>query len=169
MKWFLTGDSAGLANLLEEAGEEVISTPGMYRVSIDDDFEAVEYNLAAFVRSVGKFDVLVLNKPWELPGYHKRTPLSWGGMIRGRCVAGVSLSDPDAFNIATNTWRGCNMRPAQFSVYMSNDINTLNRFVTGGNKGVLWDGDIHPFIKACKDTCEYVKREYRIYKNERGE
>lgn len=163
MRWFLTGDSLGIYQSLVDAGETVVSSTGMYRDQTGDEFEAIDYNISSFVRSVGSFDVMVLDDVWRRPGYRKRTPLTWGGAVRGRCIVGVSTGDPDSYSIARDTWRGCNVRPAQLSVYVSSDMGSLRTFSSNGSKGVLWSGSISPLIDAVSDVCNYRIGPSRIY------
>lgn len=163
MKWFLTGDSLNIAQSLRDAGEEIVGTEGMYRPNTDDEFDMMDYKLNQFVRSLGSFDVMLLDNVWARPGYKKRTPLTWGGLVKGRCIVGVSLTDPDSYRIARETWRGCNMRAAQLSVYVSKDLMSINQFVSNGNRAVLWSGSVSPLINAVSDVCNYRVSESRIY------
>ena len=163
MKWFLTGDSLGIRQALIDEGQEVVGSAGMYRPETDDEFEAMDYPIGQYVRSLGSFDVMLLDNVWRRPGYKKRTPLTWGGLVKGRCIVGVSLTDPESYRIARETWRGCNVRAAQLSVYVSTDMTSLNQFTSTGNKGVLWGNGISPLIDAVSDVCNYRARDRRIY------
>jgi len=154
VKWFLTGDSIGLAALLEAAGETVVSPPSHYRDRIDELEEATDYRLDLLLRKAREVDVLVLDGMYEPPGYAKRHVVPWGGAVRGRCVVGVETNDPEAFDAATKYWRGCVCRTAQISVYVTNDSATANR-ASASRRAVLWEGDAAPVIKAALHQCAY--------------
>lgn len=167
MKWFLTGDSIGLASKLEAAGETVVSLPKHYRSSFDDVEEPTDYTLQIQLRAVGNVDVLVLDGFFAEPGYAKRHVVPWGGAVRGRCVVGIGTNDPHDYQTARETWRGCVCRMAQIGVYVSDDADTVNK-ASSSRFAVFWEGDLSPLLRAVHDICKYqrVNENGRIYKGE---
>ena len=165
MKWFLTGDSIGLAEMLEAAGETVVSLPKHYRTSFDDVEEPPDYTLQIQLRAVGNFDVLVLDGFFAEPGYAKRHVVPWGGAVRGRCVVGIGTNDPDDYRTAREKWRGCVCGMAQISVYVSDDPDTVNK-AASSRFAVFWEGELDPLLRAVEDICKYqqVRADGRIYK-----
>ncbi len=154
MRWFLTGDSLGIAEELHTAGETVISQPNQYRSAQPDIEESMDYKLSVMLRHQ-QLDVLLLDDVFVEPGYAKRHIVPWGGAVRGRCVVGISAGDPDAYAKARNAWRGCVCRMSQLGVYVTPDADSANMAARTGRRVVFWQEDISPLIRAVSDTCNY--------------
>ena len=153
MKWFLTGDSLGLASRLADVGETIDGGPAYYRDLMMTE-EPNDYALSRHLLKFRGLDVVVLDQLFELPGYAKKSTLPWGGSVRGRCVVGVDASDPAGFARFQRGWRGCICGLAHIGVYVTPDRETANK-ASVARRVVYWEGDVAPLIAAVTDQCQY--------------
>lgn len=153
MKWFLTGDSLGIASKLVSAGEAVDAGPSYYRDIMMTE-EPGDYTLSRYLLKFTGLDVVVLDGLFELPGYAKKSILPWGGGARGRCVVGVESTDPVGFHRFQTAWRGCIVGLSHIGVYVTSDRETANK-ASVARRVVYWEGDVAPLITAVTHQCQY--------------
>lgn len=154
MKWFLTGDMFGLASRLEEAGEEVVSTPDMY-MQHDDDYELRDYSLRDYIKSVPEFDVLLLSNMNRKPYYYKKVALLWSSRSTGpyRMVIGGNENDPADYANSKNNMPGCAVNANHVSVYITNTLNSpVYRSLKNRQRFVIGSSDVRNLIQAVSDA-----------------
>lgn len=160
MKWFIAQDDIGLRRLLEQAGEVIVNRPADERPNHHSE-DSRDYPLKKIIRNTEQFDVLYLGGLVDEPGYWKGAILPWSGSIRGRCVVGSLVDEPDLHNAKTKT-RGCSMNVNHCGVLISLNLE-LAKELTQYAKSVLWSGDPNLLIRAAKDYCSYNHSVDRLY------
>ena len=164
MKWFLTGDTLGIAAALRAGGEDVVSVPAFHRDNVPDIEEPGDYRLDKLLRrpEAEGVEVLVLDRLLAAPGYAKRYVFPWAGADRNRCVVGIGPGDPEEYNEWAKSHRQCIVGAPHIAVYVSPDLGVIEK-LRAARRAVLYQGDVNVIVRAVRDALEYKQVDNRIY------